>query len=233
MDADVLDLHRLEIELARPPRVLVAAAGAAVVERGDEQVVLAAGLLDHGNGHACHQIECVVPGRRLHLPVAEHHRVREPLLLGGARPRIAHLGHARAADRAEARVHLARLVGLDDDMHVLPVLLHDVVHRGRIPGFGLGVLLLREVGLEDVLSGVCAALPVHRPSVGVIAAADDAEVANDVLPTCVGRNDRQAIDLALECHGFSPPSRARSTGGRRSAHRRPRRRCRRWWRPGA
>ena len=151
VDADVLDLHRLEIELARAPGVLVAAAGAAVVEGGDEQVVLATGLLDHRHRHARHEVERVVPGGRLHLAVAEHHRVREPLLLRRARPRVAHLRHARAADRAEAGVHLAVLVGLDDDVHVLPVLLHDVVHRRRVPGVGLGSLLLGEVRLEDVL----------------------------------------------------------------------------------
>ena len=151
VDADVLDLHRLEIELAGAPGVLVAAAGAAVIEGRDEQVVLAARLLDHGDRHARDEVERVVPGGRLHLPVAEHHRVRQPLLLRRARPRVAHLGHACAADRAEAGVHLAGLVGLDDDVHVLAVLLHDVVHRGRVPGVGLRLLLLGQVGLEDVL----------------------------------------------------------------------------------
>ena len=207
VDADVLDLHRLEIELARTPGILVAAAGAAVVEGGDEQVVLAARLLEHRHRHARHEVERVVPRGRLHLPVAEHHRVREALLLRGARPRVAHLGHACAADRAEARVHLAGLVGLDDDMNVLPVLLHDVVHRRRVPGFGLGSLLPGEVRLEDVLRRVRPALLVHRPGVGMIAAANDAEVAGDVAARGVRRNDRQPVNLALECHGsFLPQS---------------------------
>ena len=37
VDADVLDLHRAEIELAGAPGVLIAAARAAMVEGGDEQ----------------------------------------------------------------------------------------------------------------------------------------------------------------------------------------------------
>ena len=154
VDADVLDLHRLEIELARAPGILVAAAGAAVVEGRDEEVVLAAGLLEHGDRHARDEVKRVVPGRGLHLAVAEHHRVRQTLLLRRPRARVAHLRHARAADRAKAGVHLAGLVGLDDDVHVLPVLLHDVVHRGRVPGVGLGVLLLGKIGFEDVLGSV-------------------------------------------------------------------------------
>ena len=206
VDADVLDLHRLEIELARAPGVLVAAAGAAVVEGRDEQIVLAAGLLDHRDRHARDEIERVVPGRRLHLAVAEHHRLRQALLLRRPRAGVAHLGHARAADRAEAGVHLAGLVGLDDDVHVLPVLLHDVVHRRRIPGVGIRVLLLGQIGLEDVLGRIRAALLVHRPGVGVIAAADDAEMAGDVLLLGVRRDDRQTVDLALECHGSILPS---------------------------
>ena len=45
VDADVLDLHRPEIELAGAPGVLVAAAGAAVIEGRDEQPVLALSLM--------------------------------------------------------------------------------------------------------------------------------------------------------------------------------------------
>ena len=45
VDADVLDLHRPEIELAGAPGVLVAAAGAAMVEGRDEQAVLALSLM--------------------------------------------------------------------------------------------------------------------------------------------------------------------------------------------
>ena len=45
VDADVLHLHGAEIELAGAPGVLVAAAGAAMVEGGDEQAVLALSLI--------------------------------------------------------------------------------------------------------------------------------------------------------------------------------------------
>jgi hypothetical protein len=93
------------------------------------------------------------------------------------------------------------LVGLDDDVHVLPVLLHDVVHGRRVPSVGLGALLLGEIGLEDVLGRVGAALLVHRPGIGVVAAADDAEMAGDVVLLGVRRDDRQTIYVALECHG--------------------------------
>ena len=128
MDADVLDLHRPEIELARAPGIFVAAAGAAVIEGGDEQAVLAH-VIDDRDGHARDQIERIVPAGRLHLPVAPHHRVRQPLQLRVALLRIAHLGHARAAHRAKAGVHDAVVVRLDDDMHVAAVLADDVVHR--------------------------------------------------------------------------------------------------------
>ena len=84
VDADVLDLHGAEIELAGAPGVLVAAAGAAVVEGGDEQPVLAL-LVDHRDGDARDEVERVVPARRLHLAVAPDHRVGEALQLGVAR----------------------------------------------------------------------------------------------------------------------------------------------------
>ena len=104
VDADVLDLHRAEIELAGAPGVFVAAAGAAVIERRDEQAVLAL-VVDHRGGHARDEIERVVPARRLHLAVAPHHRLGQALLLGRAGLGKGFLGHARAADRAESRVH--------------------------------------------------------------------------------------------------------------------------------
>ena len=84
VDADVLDLHGAEIELAGAPGVLVAAARAAVVEHGDEQPVLAL-LLDDRRGDARDEVERIVPGGRLHLAVAPDHRVGEPLQLGVAR----------------------------------------------------------------------------------------------------------------------------------------------------
>ena len=60
VDPDVLDLHRLEIELAGAPGVLVAAAGPAMVEGRDEQPVVAL-LLDHPGGDLGHQRQGVVP----------------------------------------------------------------------------------------------------------------------------------------------------------------------------
>ena len=80
VDADVLDLHRAEIELAGAPGVFVSAAGAAVIERRDEQAVLAL-VVDHRRRHARDEIERVVPTCRLHLAVAPYHRFGEALLL--------------------------------------------------------------------------------------------------------------------------------------------------------
>ena len=205
VDADVLHLHGAEIELAGAPGVLVAAAGAAVVEGGDEQAVLAH-VVDDRDGDARDEIERIVPAGRLHLAVAPHHRIGQALQLRVARARIAHLGHARAAHRAEARIHHAVLVRLDDDVHVLAVLPDDVVHRRRIPRGRLGGLLLAEVDAELVLIRRRAALLVHRPRVGLVAAADDAVVAGDVEFLRVLRDDRKAVDLTLVSHGFLPQS---------------------------
>ena len=80
MDPNVLDLHRPEIELSRAPGVFVAAAGAAVIEGRDEQAVLALGV-DHRRRHARHEVERVVPARRLHLAIAPYHRLGQALLL--------------------------------------------------------------------------------------------------------------------------------------------------------
>ena len=137
------------------------------------------------------EIERVVPGRRLHLAVAPDHRIGQALQLRVALTRVAHLGHAGAADRAEARVHHAVLVRLDDDVNVLAVLLDDVVHRRRVPRGGLGVLLLAKIDAEVVLVGRRAALLVHGPGIGVVAAADDAVVADDVELLGVLRDDRK------------------------------------------
>ena len=106
VDADVLHLHRAEIELSGAPGVLVAAAGAAMIEGGDEEPVLAL-LVDHRGRDARDEVERVVPARRLHLAVAPDHRIGEPLQLGVAGAAVAHLGDARAADRAEAGIHHA------------------------------------------------------------------------------------------------------------------------------
>jgi serine protease Do len=57
-----------------------------------------------------------------------------------------------------------------------------------------------------VLAGVGAALPVHRPGVGVIAAADDAVVADDVVHLGIGGDDGELTDLTLVSHLILPQS---------------------------
>ena len=203
VDADILHLHGAEIELAGAPSILVAAAGAAMVESGDEQAVFAH-VVDDADGDAGDEIERVVPARRLHLTVPPDHGVGEPLQLRVALARIAHFGDAGAAHRAETRIHHALVVGLDDDVDVLAVLLDDVVHRGRVPGGRFGRLLLAEIDTECVLIRRGAALLVGRPGVGMIAAADDAVVADDVEFLCILRDDRKPVDLSLVGHCFLP-----------------------------
>ena len=204
VDADVLHLHGTEIELAGAPGVLIAAAGTAVIVGRDEQPILAH-FVDHADGDARNQIERIVPACRLHLPVAPHHRVRQALQLGIARARVAHFRHPGAAHRPEAGIHDAVMVGLDDDVHVFAVLLDDVVHRRRIPGDGFCRLLFAEIDSELVLVGRGAALLVGRPRVGLVAAADDAIVADDVEFLRVLRDDRKAVDVTFESH-WLPPS---------------------------
>ena len=199
VDADVLHLHGAEIELSGAPGVLVAAGRAAMVEDGDEEPVLAL-VLDDGRRDAGDEVERVVPRGRLHLAVAPDHRIGEALLLRAARGRIAQFTHARAAHRAEAGIHLAIDIRLDDDVHVLAVLLDDVVHRRRIPGGRLGRLLLGKIDAEGIGCRVGAALLVHWPRIGVIAAADDAVVAGDVLLFRVRRDDRQTVDVTFVSH---------------------------------
>ena len=101
VNADVLDLHRAEIELSGAPGIFVAAAGPAVIESRDEQAVLALGV-DHRRRHARHEVERVVPACRLHLAVAPYHRFSQALLLGRTRLGKRFLRHARAADRAKS-----------------------------------------------------------------------------------------------------------------------------------
>jgi hypothetical protein len=91
-------------------------------------------------------------------------------------------------------------------MDILAVLLDQVVHRGSVPRLAFGELLLREVDAEGVLVGRRAALPVRGPAVGVVAAADDAVMADDVVTRGVGGRDRQAVDLSLIGHGPLPQS---------------------------
>ena len=198
----VLDLHRAEIELARAPGVLVAAGRAAVVEHRDVEIVLVV-LVDVAGGDPGNQIERIVPRGRLPRAVTPDHRLREPLLLGAGDVRTPVLRHARAAHRAEARVDAAVDVRLDHQMHVLPVLLDDVVHGRRVPELGLLVLLLAEVDAELVRRG--RALLVDRPRVRLVAAADDAVVAGDVMFPGVCGDDRQTVDLSLVCHLIALP----------------------------
>ena len=205
VNADVLDLHRAEIELARAPGVLVAATGAAMVEGRDEEAVLTL-LVDDRNRDPGDEVERIVPARRLHLAIAPDHRVGEPLQLGVALAAVAHLGDAGAADRTETGVDDAVLVRLDDDMHVAAVLLDDVVHRGRVPGRCLRILLLRQVDAELVVRRGGSALLVHVPRIGVIAAADDAVVANDIVLLGIRGDDRKLTDLTLVSHLILPQS---------------------------
>ena len=110
----------------------------------------------------------------------DYHRSGKALQLRITLARIAHFGDAGTAHRTEPGIHHAVVVWLDDDMHVFAILLDDVVHRRRVPGRGLGRLLLGKIGAEHVLAWRGAALLVGRPSVGMITAADDAVVADDV-----------------------------------------------------
>ena len=101
VNADVLDLHGAEIELSRAPCIFIAAAGPAVIESRNVQAVFALGV-DHRRRHARHEVERVVPARRLHLAVAPYHRLSQALLLCRASFGKRFLGHARASDRAES-----------------------------------------------------------------------------------------------------------------------------------
>ena len=113
------------------------------------------------------------------------------------------------------------LVWLDNYVHVFAILLDDVVHRRGIPGRGLGWLLLAQVNTKLVFSGRSAALLVGRPSVSLVAAADDAVVADDVEFLGILRDDWKLIDLTLVGHCFLPnrtldsrPTEARRRAGR-------------------
>ena len=80
VDADVLDLHALEIELAGRPGVLVAAAGAAMVVGGDDQPIFALRLHDAPR-HLGHETDRIVPGGR-----RQARRSATPAARSGARP---------------------------------------------------------------------------------------------------------------------------------------------------
>jgi hypothetical protein len=90
-------------------------------------------------------------------------------------------------------------------MDVFAVLLHDVVHRRRVPGDGLRALLLAQIDAELIVARRRAALPVDVPAEGLVAATDDAEVADDIVLGGVSRDDRQTVDVALVSHGSRLP----------------------------
>jgi hypothetical protein len=80
VDADVLHLHSTKIKFPGAPGIFVAAAGAAVIERRDEQAIFTHAV-DDADRDARNQIERIVPTCGLHLPIAPHHRIGEPLQL--------------------------------------------------------------------------------------------------------------------------------------------------------
>ena len=131
---------------------------------------------------------------------------------------------------AESRVHDAVVVRHDDKLDVFPVLLDDIVHRRRVP---IGVIgnCCFERSTPNLFCGTCATLFVDVPSVGLVAAADDAELADDIVLLGVRWDDREPIGVTLECHGSAPPERL--TGGRKATHQCLRHRCRLWSRPAA
>ena len=204
VDAAVLDLHRLEVQLPGAPGVLITTSRSAVVEHRDVKIVFVV-LIDHPRRHPCHKIKRIVPGCRLPCAIAPDQRLGQTLFLGSGHVRAAVFGHAGTADRAEARVHDTIHIRLDHQVNRPAVLANDVVHRGRIPVCGLGRLLCRQILARPVVGE--GALLVHRPSVGLVAATDDAIVARGIVDLRIGRNDRQPVDLSFESH-FSLPQTA-------------------------
>ena len=104
VDADVLDLHALEIELAGRPGVFVAAAGAAMIVSRDDQAVLAL-RLDNAPRHLGDEIDRVVPGGRRQDAVAPDERFGQPLALRAGDGRIREFRDLGAARRAKAGIH--------------------------------------------------------------------------------------------------------------------------------
>src|SRR5450631_599605 len=224
VDADVLHLHSFEIELAGAPGVFVAAAGTAVIEGRDKQPVFAL-FGDHRSSDPRHEIKRIIPAGWLKLAIAPDQGVRETLELGIALTRVTHLGDARAANRPEARVHDTFFVRLDYNMNVTAVLLHDVVHRRRVPGGRFGRLLLRKVDAELVLAGRGTPFVAGVPSIRLVSASDDAVVADDVVLLRIRGNDRETANLTLVAHVMIS-LRECLKGGHREARRRPPRRRR-------
>src|SRR3954453_17883678 len=92
VNADVLDLHALEIELAGRPGILVTTAGAAMIEGGDDHAVLPL-FLDDAAGDLRRESDGVVPGGRRHGAVTVDQRFRQAVRLrardlGGGFPGI-------------------------------------------------------------------------------------------------------------------------------------------------
>ena len=225
VDAAVLDLHRPEIELAGAPGVLIPARRTAMVEHGDIEIVLVV-LVDHAGRDTGDEVECVIPACGLPCAIAPDHRFGQALLLGAGDVGPPVLGHPCTADRAEAGVHLAIHVRLDDQMDVLPVLLDHVIHGRRIPSLGFRTLLGGEIDAKLVRCGIRATLLLERPCIGFVAASHDTVVAGDVVFPGIRRDDRQAVDVAFVSHFRPLTLAARWTDGRRSARLRLRHRCR-------
>ena len=68
------------------------------------------------------------------------------------------------------------------------------------------MLLFAEIDAEFVLVGRRAALLVGGPRVGLVAAADDAVVADNVEFLGVLGDDRKPVDLTFVSHCFLPQS---------------------------
>ena len=100
------------------------------------------------------------------------------------------------------------------------------VGRRQLVALGVHDLLFAQIDAELVLFGCGSALTVHRPSVGLVATADDAVVAGDVVLLGACGNDRQAVDVAFVSHDRPLIPATRWTDGHRSARPRLRHKCR-------
>ena len=80
VNADVLNLHRTEIELSGTPRVLVTTSRASVIIGGNEESILAL-LIDDRSGDTSHELKRIVPTRRLKLAIAPNERIGQSLQL--------------------------------------------------------------------------------------------------------------------------------------------------------
>ncbi len=210
-----------EIEFAGRPGVLVAAAGAAMIVGGDDQPVFAL-RLDHAPRHLGDQLDRIVPGGRRRAAIAPDQRFGQPLALRAGDRRIGEL--ADLARRAWSRARSSRsqswsgmTTRCTSRPFCLTMLYIDGLNqcgRHSAPAAWSGSTP------KAFCAGLRAALPVDRPGEGVIAAADDAEVADDVVDLRVLRRDRQAVDVALVRPWHASLSlQARWRDGRRSAHR--------------